>query len=354
MAATTRAGGVRGARRAGGARGAGARQRGRRGRGGRARRGGARRRGCFSGRCSSWRAGRARGCIAIDGRVRQPGLGHPAAPGRRRGRGGARLRRGWACPALPAALATALASLGSGDAAARGRSGARGARARVRRSAPPCSSRSRGAGPRAMTDEAIASELARRGGARGRRDAHRRRSRRGPPRDGQRATRRSVAPTGILRVPWRSEGLAGSRDARGRGGRRARPGRHRLLRGPGGRRRRAGSRPARPAPSRRPSCGARRASARASRGRPRRPSPCARGAASWTSPSGLAARGGRRGLPRGAARPRWTTRRCSLEAIAAAPGARGRARPHRRDRGGRRVALRAPKAPALELRRARG
>ena len=149
--------------------------------------------------------GAGAGLQAVDGRVRQPGLGIPRPRGVVAGEAVPPPAR-VGVPALPAAVATALASLGAttllraaGPALERARA------VSAERAAVLQTFARRGAS--AMTDRAIASELAAVAG----------RAAGGTLTDDDLAAVRpgmvtcdeaSIAPTGILRVPWR-EGVPG-------------------------------------------------------------------------------------------------------------------------------------------------
>jgi gamma-glutamyltranspeptidase/glutathione hydrolase len=153
-------------------------------------------------------AGAGAGMVAVDGRVRQPGLGAPRPRGTLAG--GAVPRAAWVgVPAMPVALASALAAAGSvtlrrvcleAAEAARGASGERAAvlASLARRGAP------------AMADEAIAGELTAvagrtAGGVVTSRDLSSVRPALVHPKE------RSLDPEGWLRAPWRGGAMEATR-----------------------------------------------------------------------------------------------------------------------------------------------
>lgn len=153
-------------------------------------------------------AGAGVGLLAVDGRVRQPGLGAPRPRGTVAGGAVPRAAR-VGVPAMPAALATALATAGSVTLRRVCLEAAEAARAVSGERAAVLTSLARRGAP-AMTDDAVAGELAAiagraAGGVLTKRDLASVRPTLVHPKD------LSLAPEGWFRVPWREGADDGSR-----------------------------------------------------------------------------------------------------------------------------------------------
>lgn len=153
-------------------------------------------------------AGAGAGLLAVDGRVRQPGLGAPRPRGTLAGGAVPQAAR-VGVPAMPAALAAALAAAGSVTLRRVCLEAAEAARPVSAQRAAVLASIARRGAP-AMADEAIAGELAAvagraAGGVLTGRDLSSVRPGLGHPKE------RALEPAGWLRVPWREGAADGSR-----------------------------------------------------------------------------------------------------------------------------------------------